>query len=100
MAVKHSSDDEYVPDIFFVEKDKYGNQIKQSAKPTFPTEYLMVDMPAGASVRVERIRAHPVPPPPCFTAHRPELDLTDLHSRSLPQPIGHKRRPHIRSAGR
>lgn len=58
MAVKPSSDDEYVPDIFFVEKDKYGNQIKQNAKPTFPTEYLMVDMPAGASVRVTRVSAH------------------------------------------
>lgn len=51
MAVKPSSETQYVPDIFFVEKDKYKNEIKQSAKPTFPVEYLVVDLQPGAPVR-------------------------------------------------
>ncbi|EDQ92626.1 uncharacterized protein MONBRDRAFT_30996 [Monosiga brevicollis MX1] len=48
MAVKPRTDEVYVPDIFYVEKDKYGNQIKTPANPVFPVEYLFVDMEAGA----------------------------------------------------
>ena len=56
MAVKLASENEYVPDIFFVERDKYGNQIKQNAKPLFPVEYLLVDLPAGANVSVWEVK--------------------------------------------
>jgi hypothetical protein len=46
--VKESSDAQYVPAVFYVEKDKYGNDIKKPAHPYFPLEYLFVTLEAGA----------------------------------------------------
>ena len=48
MAVKPSSNAQYVPDIFFQHKDKYNNEIKEAARPAFPVEYLIVDLPSGS----------------------------------------------------
>jgi hypothetical protein len=48
--VKESSDAQYVPVVFYVEKDKYGNEIKKPAHPYFPLEYLFVTLEAGAKV--------------------------------------------------
>eukprot|EP00730_Choanoeca_flexa_P005115 TRINITY_DN11879_c0_g2_i1.p2 TRINITY_DN11879_c0_g2~~TRINITY_DN11879_c0_g2_i1.p2 ORF type:complete len:294 (+),score=45.87 TRINITY_DN11879_c0_g2_i1:1264-2145(+) len=49
MAVKPSSEEQYVPEVFYVTKDEYKNTIKKSARPVFPVEYLFVDMESGAS---------------------------------------------------
>ncbi len=51
MFVKESSDAQYVPDIFYVQKDKYGNEIKHTARPFFPSEYLFVTLETGTKVR-------------------------------------------------
>ncbi|KAI0793281.1 NPL4 family-domain-containing protein [Abortiporus biennis] len=37
----------YVPDVFFRYKNEYGLEVKQSAKPCFPVEYLLVNMSYG-----------------------------------------------------
>jgi len=39
-----SSDDKYVPDVFFKEMDKYKNEIKKIGRP-LPVEYLLIDVP-------------------------------------------------------
>jgi len=41
--IKESSNEQYVPDVFYKEKDKYGNEITQLARP-LPVEYLLTDM--------------------------------------------------------
>lgn len=42
--VRESTEDKYVPDVFFMEKDKYGNEIKKLGRP-LPVEYLLTDVP-------------------------------------------------------
>ncbi|THH01499.1 hypothetical protein EW026_g1189 [Hermanssonia centrifuga] len=37
----------YVPDVFFRYKNEYGLEVKKSAKPCFPVEYLMVNVSHG-----------------------------------------------------
>lgn len=34
----------YVPDVFFTYKNEYGLEVKKSAKPAFPVEYLMLNV--------------------------------------------------------
>jgi len=37
-------DGRYVPDAFFTYKNEYGIQVKETAKPCFPVEYLLVNV--------------------------------------------------------
>ncbi|KAG6814021.1 hypothetical protein H0H92_003871 [Tricholoma furcatifolium] len=37
----------YVPDVFFTYKNEYGLEVKKSAKPCFPVEYLMLNVTHG-----------------------------------------------------
>jgi nuclear protein localization family protein 4 len=37
----------YVPDVFFSYRNEYGLEVKKSAKPCFPVEYLMVNVTHG-----------------------------------------------------
>jgi len=45
--VKETSKEQYVPDVFFTEKDKFNNEIKQVAR-LLPIEYLLIDVPVSA----------------------------------------------------
>jgi nuclear protein localization family protein 4 len=44
--IKESTSEQYVPDVFFKEKDKYGNDVTKIARP-LPVEYLLIDVPAS-----------------------------------------------------
>ncbi|GAV04747.1 hypothetical protein RvY_14979 [Ramazzottius varieornatus] len=44
--VRESSTAQYVPDVFYKEKDKYGNEVTSVARP-LPVEYAIVDVPAS-----------------------------------------------------
>ena len=44
--VKLSSAEQYVPDVFFREKDEYGNIVTKEARP-LPVEYLLLQLPTG-----------------------------------------------------
>lgn len=47
--VRESSDKQYVPDVYYKEKDSYGNEVSKIARP-LPVEYLLVDVPASTPV--------------------------------------------------
>jgi len=34
----------YVPDVFFRYRNEYGIEVKKSAKPAFPVEYLIINV--------------------------------------------------------
>jgi len=44
--VRQSTAEKYYPDVFFKEKDSYGNEVTRIARP-LPVEYLLVDVPVS-----------------------------------------------------
>ena len=47
--VIESTEEQYVPDVFFKEMDKYKNEAKKIGRP-LPVEYLLLDMTVSAPV--------------------------------------------------
>jgi nuclear protein localization family protein 4 len=45
----------YVPDVFFSFKNEYGLEVKKSAKPCFPVEYLLVNVRAVLAISLRVI---------------------------------------------
>ncbi|XP_075974005.1 nuclear protein localization 4 isoform X2 [Anticarsia gemmatalis] len=46
--IRDSSDRQYVPDVYYKERDVYGNEVGVSAKRV-PVAYLLVDVPCGVA---------------------------------------------------
>lgn len=44
--IREATDERFIPDAFFREKDQYNNEVTKIARP-LPVEYLIVDLPAA-----------------------------------------------------
>ncbi|KAL7672555.1 hypothetical protein ACOME3_007440 [Neoechinorhynchus agilis] len=51
--IKSSTKDKFVPDVFYIETDEFGNKISKEARP-LPVEYLLIDVPAAFAVTPTR----------------------------------------------
>lgn len=49
MFVRPSDDELYVPEVYYVAENKYGKTVRTPAAPSFPSDYLHVQLEAGAS---------------------------------------------------
>ncbi|KAI9138562.1 NPL4 family-domain-containing protein, partial [Paraphysoderma sedebokerense] len=75
MIVKDSTPELYVPDVFYKYKNEYNVEVKGSAKPTFPVDYLIVNVTHG----------FPSSPNPLFRSHTfplPNRDGVESQSHS------------------
>ncbi|SCV70841.1 BQ2448_3603 [Microbotryum intermedium] len=61
IRVKEEGPTRYIPDVFYRYKNKYNLEVKESAKPCFPVEYLLVNVTNG----------FPLAPSPMFITERP-----------------------------
>ncbi|CAL1696225.1 unnamed protein product [Somion occarium] len=79
----------YIPDVFFRYKNEYGLEVKKSAKPCFPVEYLLVNVTHG----------FPQTPAPLFRSNKFRIEnrpgLEDQHIESVLQDLARLRAPEL-----
>jgi len=69
----------YVPDVFFRYKNEYGLEVKKTAKPAFPVEYLLVNVSHG----------FPQNPSPLFRSTKYNIEnRPGLQDQSIEKVIG------------
>ncbi|KAJ3105434.1 nuclear protein localization protein 4 [Physocladia obscura] len=84
VRVKTTSNDQYIPEVFYKFKNEYGIQVKEAAKPTFPVDYLLI---TGNKKKLSH--GFPQDPRPIFKSTNPfpienrngaTGDFQDMHS--------------------
>ncbi len=65
--VKESTSEQWVPDVFYKQKDNYGNEVTKKAQP-LPVEYLLIDVPVST----------------------PKVPLHTFHPAARPFPVEHR----------
>eukprot|EP00127_Corallochytrium_limacisporum_P004962 Clim_evm36s195 gene=Clim_evmTU36s195 len=62
-VVPESTEKSFVPEVFYGAKNEYGIEVTKAAAPTFPLEYVLVQMEAGAPQNTASYFAEPLPFP-------------------------------------
>lgn len=53
VIVKKETEGRYIPEVFYRSKNQYGIEVKESAKPTFPVDYLLVNASHASAFAVD-----------------------------------------------
>lgn len=61
VRVKDEGPERYIPDVFYRYKNSYGLEVKESAKPCFPVEYLLVNVTHGFPLKPNPRFVSPTP---------------------------------------
>ncbi|KPV77506.1 uncharacterized protein RHOBADRAFT_31231 [Rhodotorula graminis WP1] len=61
VRVKDEGPERYIPDVFYRYKNSYGLEVKESAKPCFPVEYLIVNVTHGFPLKPNPRFVSPTP---------------------------------------
>ncbi|XP_053608097.1 nuclear protein localization protein 4 homolog [Plodia interpunctella] len=79
--IRDSGDAQYVPDVYYKERDAYGNEVGVSAKRV-PVAYLLVDVPCGVAAdgAPAAFSAAARFPPANRALHHHVQTLTELHN--------------------
>eukprot|EP00124_Ichthyophonus_hoferi_P003546 Ihof_evm7s312 gene=Ihof_evmTU7s312 len=72
MRAKKSSNQQYIPDIFYTYKNEYNTDVTATASPDFPLEYLIVNVASGS----------PQAPSPLFHSALPGTQSFAIENRS------------------
>ena len=76
--IKETNKEQFVPDVFYKEKDKFGNEVTKPGRP-LPIEYLLVDVPASTPVEPQ-YTLNPIPSKNAFPIGNRVTEVQNLEA--------------------